>query len=90
MELGSIPIENVYKIIFYNILEIANSIVAYALTGYIFSFGKWSFGGVIGYSDDLYYQMDLAIFGRYTNTMISFQISTSSNKYGQFLIFSFS
>lgn len=64
LELGSIPIENVYKIIFYNLLEIANAIVAYALIGYMFSFGKWSVQGIIGYSNDLYYNMDQVIFGK--------------------------
>lgn len=64
IELGSIPIENVYKIIFYNILEISNSIVSYALIGYMLSFGKYSFKGVIGYTDEFYYEMDRAIFGK--------------------------
>lgn len=55
--------ENVYKIIFYNLLEIANCIIAYAIIGYLFSFGKWSVQGIIGYSDYMYYNMDQAIFG---------------------------
>lgn len=42
----------------------AIAIISYALIGYMFSFGKWSFKGVIGYSDDVSYNMDQAIFGR--------------------------
>lgn len=64
VELGTVPTENIYKIIFYNTLEMANTIMAFALTGYLLSFGKWSYKGIFGYSNDLSYDMDQAIFGR--------------------------
>lgn len=66
IHLGSIPVENIYRIVFYNILETAVTILSYALLGFVVSFGKTSLAGWIGvgFSLDLVYDWEAAIVGK--------------------------
>ncbi|XP_023022420.1 ammonium transporter 2 [Leptinotarsa decemlineata] len=63
IQLGSIPVENVYRIIFYNFFEIANVILSYILIGFVFSFGRLSLKGWIGYSSSFSNSLDEAGVG---------------------------
>nr|CAH7761037.1 unnamed protein product [Callosobruchus chinensis] len=63
VHLGSVPTENIYRVIFYNIFQMANSTISYIFFGLMVSFGDISFGGWIGYSELMSYDMDLAVFG---------------------------
>ncbi|XP_072401199.1 putative ammonium transporter 1 [Diabrotica undecimpunctata] len=76
VQLGTIPVENVYRITFYNIFEIGNTILSYLLLGYMISFGKSSFNGWVGYSNDFSYNLDMAIFGLCASLIGTGQIST--------------
>lgn len=49
VQVGSIPVENAYMIIFRNIIEIAVTIFSYGFIGFYLSFGKKSFHGIINY-----------------------------------------
>ncbi|CAG9767528.1 unnamed protein product [Ceutorhynchus assimilis] len=49
VQVGSIPVENAFMIIFRNILEIAVVIFSYGFMGFYLSFGKKSFYGIINY-----------------------------------------
>lgn len=50
VQVGSIPVENAYMIIFRNIFEIATSIFGYAFLGFFLSFGRKTFYGIINYN----------------------------------------
>ncbi|VEN46196.1 unnamed protein product [Callosobruchus maculatus] len=63
IHLGSVPTDNIYRVIFYNIFQMANSTISYIFFGLMVSFGDISFGGWIGYSEFTSYDMDLAVFG---------------------------
>ncbi|CAH1117835.1 unnamed protein product [Phaedon cochleariae] len=76
IQMGSIPIENIYRIIFYNIFEIGNAIASYALVGFILSFGNMTLRGWIGYSSSLSYNLDEAILGISACLLGTAQIST--------------
>ncbi|KAG5890968.1 hypothetical protein JTB14_028646 [Gonioctena quinquepunctata] len=76
IQLGSIPVENVYRIIFYNFFEIANVVISYCLIGFIFSFGRMSLKGWIGYSSTLSFSLDEAIVGISACLIGTAQIST--------------
>ncbi|CAH1962532.1 unnamed protein product [Acanthoscelides obtectus] len=76
IHLGSVPTDNIYRVIFYNVFQIANCIISYISFGLMASFGDISFGGWIGYSEYINYDMDLAVFGFCCCLIGSAQIST--------------
>lgn len=49
VQVGSIPVENAFIIIFRNIIEMATAIFSYGFIGYYLSFGQKSFYGVVNY-----------------------------------------
>ncbi|KAJ8982071.1 hypothetical protein NQ317_001480 [Molorchus minor] len=51
MQIGSIPVENIYKIIYHNVVDIAVAMVSFSTLGILFSFGSKS-TGAIAYWDD--------------------------------------
>lgn len=68
VQLGSIPIENVYIILLQNIVDIAVCIASFGLVGYILAFGYDFLNGAIGHgmwitSEDA--DLDNAILGLY-------------------------
>ncbi|VEN46195.1 unnamed protein product [Callosobruchus maculatus] len=76
IHLGSVPTDNIYRVIFYNIFQMANSTISYIFFGLMVSFGDISFGGWIGYSEFTSYDMDLAVFGFCCCLIGTAQIST--------------
>ncbi|XP_060536124.1 putative ammonium transporter 1 [Cylas formicarius] len=53
VQMGSIPIENVYVIVFHNVVEIAVAILSYGFAGYQLSFGDRTFYGFVSYGGGL-------------------------------------
>ncbi|XP_030751169.1 ammonium transporter 3-like isoform X1 [Sitophilus oryzae] len=49
VQVGSIPVENVYIIIFRNVIEIAVAIFSYGFLGYYLSFGRKTIHGIVNY-----------------------------------------
>lgn len=67
IQIGSIPVENVYIILLNNLVDIAVTVCSFALLGYMLAFGKDTVKGYVGYnswigSSDFDY--DNAIFGK--------------------------
>lgn len=74
IQLGSIPIENVYLILLQNIVDISVSTASYGLLGYFLSFSSDSFYGLIGNSTWLTSanaNYDNAIIGTYVITFLN-------------------
>ncbi|XP_044764583.1 putative ammonium transporter 1 [Coccinella septempunctata] len=66
IQIGSIPINDVYSLILHNILDITVTICSYGLVGYMFSLGQESLGGFMGSSTSLsagYPDLDSLIHG---------------------------
>lgn len=49
MQIGSIPTEDVPRILLQNILDIAISLVSYGFIGFQLNFGSNSLEGIVGY-----------------------------------------
>lgn len=49
MQIGSIPTENVHRILFQNILDISVALVSYGFIGFTLNFGSKSLEGLLGY-----------------------------------------
>ncbi|XP_057660145.1 ammonium transporter 3-like isoform X1 [Diorhabda carinulata] len=75
VQMGTVPVENVYRISFFNIFEIGNVIMSYFLIGHMLSFGKSTYKGWLGYSYNFSYNLDGALYGLCACLIGSSQIS---------------
>ncbi|CAG9856004.1 unnamed protein product [Phyllotreta striolata] len=50
VQIGTIPIQNVYRIVFFNVFEIGLAIISYVTIGYMFTYGEHSLAGILGYT----------------------------------------
>lgn len=88
VQVGSIPVENAFIIIFRNIIEMATAIFSYGFIGYYLSFGQKSFYGVVnyeGFMGDKNADLSSAALG---NASIGSRIQLNTLKYFRFLIMS--